>query len=255
MAKQVVAANWKMNKTYQEADAFATAFAKKILEIKNTGVILCPPYISLFNINEKLNNTIAEVGAQNMHFEDSGAFTSEISADMIKSVNADYVILGHSERRHIFGEDDDLIRKKIDQALSKGLKPIICIGEKIEERKAGNTIDVIKTQFTAACKGLSKSELENCLIAYEPVWAIGTGETATPEQASEVHTEVRKMIAELFDDATAEKITILYGGSVKPANAKELIESDNIDGFLVGGASLKVDSFSEIINTVEENLK
>ena len=255
MAKKIVAANWKMNKTYQEAETFAAEFAKKILEIKNTGVILCPPYISLFNTHEKLKNSVAETGAQNMHFEESGAFTSEISADMLKSVNAKYVILGHSERRHVFGETDDVIRKKINKALEKGLMPIVCIGEKIEERKAGQTLKVIKTQFNAAFDGLSKKEMDSCIIAYEPVWAIGTGETATPEQASEVHTEVRKMIADMFDKETAEKITIQYGGSVKPANAKELIESENIDGFLVGGASLKVDSFSEIINTVEKYLK
>ncbi len=254
MAKKVVAANWKMNKTYQEADEFAQEFAKKILEIKNTGVILCPPYISLFNMNDKLQNTVAEVGAQNMYFEESGAFTSEISADMIKSTQSQYVILGHSERRHIFGETNELIKKKTDVAIAKDLQPIVCIGETLEDRKADKTIDVIKKQFTAAFRGLSKSDMEKCLIAYEPVWAIGTGETATPAQASEVHTEVRKLIASMFDQETADKTTILYGGSVKPHNAKELIESENIDGFLVGGASLKVDSFTDIINTVENYL-
>jgi len=255
MPKKIVAANWKMNKTYQEADQFALEFAKKILDIKKTGVILCPPYVSLFNINEKLQNTVAEVGAQNMHFEESGAFTSEISADMINSVGAKYVILGHSERRHIFGETDEIIRKKINTALVKGLKPIVCLGELLEERKAGKTIEVVKTQFDAAFEGLIKEEMENCIIAYEPVWAIGTGETATPEQASEVHTEIRKMLVDMFDKETAENITIQYGGSVKPANAKELIESANIDGFLVGGASLKPDMFSDIINAVEDYLK
>ncbi len=255
MAKKVVAANWKMTKTYQQADEFVVEFGKKILEIKKTGVILCPPFISLFNINERLQNTVAEVGGQNMHYEESGAYTSETSADMLKSVGAKYVILGHSERRHIFGETDEEIKKKTDVAIVKGLLPIVCIGEKIDQRKAGKTIEVIKEQFDAAFTGLSKEDMEKCLIAYEPVWAIGTGETATPEQASEVHTEVRKMITEMFDEKTAEKITILYGGSVKPQNAKELIESKNIDGFLVGGASLKVDSFTDIINAVEEYLK
>jgi triosephosphate isomerase len=252
MAKKVVAANWKMNKTYQEAESFADEFAKKILEIKNTGVILCPPFISLFNMHEKLQNTVAEIGGQNMHFEESGAFTSEISADMLKSVGAKYVILGHSERRHVFGETDEMIKKKTDVAVAKGLLPIVCVGEKLEERKAGKTMDVIKKQFDAAFTGMGKEEMEKCLIAYEPVWAIGTGETATPQQASEVHTEVRKMIATMFDENTAENITILYGGSVKPQNAAELIASENIDGFLVGGASLKADSFSDIINAVEE---
>lgn len=254
MAKKIVAANWKMNKSYQEGDEFVIQFAKKILEIKKTGVILCPPFISLFNMNEKLKDSVAEIGAQNMHFEESGAYTSEISADMLNSVGAKYVILGHSERRHIFGETDEVIRKKINTALAKGLKPIVCLGELLEDRKAGKTIEVVKTQFDAAFDGLSKEEMENCVIAYEPVWAIGTGETATPEQASEVHTEIRKMLVEMFDKATAENITIQYGGSVKPANAKELIESENIDGFLVGGASLVVDSFTDIINAVEEYL-
>jgi len=247
MAKKVVAANWKMNKTYQEAESFADEFAKKILEIKNTGVILCPPFISLFNMHEKLQNTVAEIGGQNMHFEESGAFTSEISADMLKSVGAKYVILGHSERRHVFGETDEMIKKKTDVAVAKGLLPIVCVGEKLEERKAGKTMDVIKKQFDAAFTGMGKEEMEKCLIAYEPVWAIGTGETATPQQASEVHTEVRKMIATMFDENTAENITILYGGSVKPQNAAELIASENIDGFLVGGASLKVADFVRIV--------
>ncbi|MBN2279962.1 MAG: triose-phosphate isomerase [Candidatus Marinimicrobia bacterium] len=255
MPKKIVAANWKMNKTYQEAEAFVTDFSKKILEIKKTGVILCPPFIALFNIHEKLKNTVAEVGAQNMYFEESGAFTSEISADMLKSVGAKYVILGHSERRHIFGETDQVIRKKIDRALEKGLKPIVCLGELLEERKAGKTLEVVKKQFDAAFDGLSKAEMENCIIAYEPVWAIGTGETATPEQASEVHTEIRKMLIEKFDNKTAENVTIQYGGSVKPSNAKELIESKNIDGFLVGGASLDSNHFSDIVHAVEEYLK
>ncbi len=252
MAQKIVAANWKMNKTLQESIDFSKEFAKNILNLKKTGVILCPPFISLFNINEILKNTPAKIGGQNMHFAESGAYTSEISASMLKSVNCDYVILGHSERRHDFNETNEFIKKKIDTALAKGLKPIICLGEKLEERESEKTKDVVKKQYDSAFEGISTEEVKNCIIAYEPVWAIGTGLTATPEQASEVHTYIRSLLIEQYDAETADSITIQYGGSVKPANAEELIKSADIDGFLIGGASLKVDSFTEIINIVEE---
>ena len=254
MNKKIVAANWKMNKTVAESVDFTKSLAKNLLNLKETGIILCPPFTSLFKIGEILKETSIAIGGQNMHFEESGAFTGEISADMLNSANCEYVILGHSERRHVFNESNQFIKKKIDVALEKGLQPIICVGEKLEEREAGKTLDVVTEQYESALDGLSSSEVKKCLIAYEPVWAIGTGLTATPKQASEAHGVIRDLLTKQFDIETAEEITILYGGSVKPNNASSLIAAKDIDGFLVGGASLKVDSFLELSLIVENYL-
>ena len=255
MSEKIVAANWKMNKDVHESADFAEELSKKILNIKRTGIILSPPYTSLFNMNEILKDTRIGLSGQNMHFEDSGAFTGEISAKMLKSVNCEYVILGHSERRHVFNEPDEMIKKKIDKAFASGLKPILCVGEKLEERKSGKTEDRLEIQYNAAFDNISEKDFARCIIAYEPVWAIGTGETATPEQADKAHKLIREMTAENYNQELAEDLKILYGGSVKPHNAQELIETENIDGFLVGGASLQVQSFYEIIEIVENYLK
>lgn len=254
MSEKIVASNWKMNKDVAESVDFAEKLSKKLLNIKKTGVILSPPYTSLFNMNEILEDTIVKLSGQNMHYEDSGAYTGEISAKMLKSTNCEYVILGHSERRHVFNEPDEMIKKKVDKAYESGLKPILCVGEKLEERKAGKTADRLKIQYESAFENISEEVFSKSIIAYEPVWAIGTGETATTEQADKAHKLIRELTAEKYSSKIADDLKILYGGSVKPHNAQELIETENIDGFLVGGASLKVKSFYKIIQIVEEYL-
>lgn len=254
MKRIIVAANWKMNKNVPESIVFTERLSKNLLNLKRTDIILCPPYTSLFNIGEILNKTDIYLGAQNMYFEASGAYTGEISADMLKSASCQYVILGHSERRHIFNEPDDLIHKKLVAALETGLKPILCIGETLEERQSGRTVNILEKQYVAAFRNLSESQMRKCVIAYEPVWAIGTGVVATPEQASETHKEIRSLVAGQFSYKMATEMAILYGGSVKPGNAAELIATDDIDGFLIGGASLVEEQFVSIAQTVEEYL-
>ncbi|MCK4715717.1 MAG: triose-phosphate isomerase [Candidatus Marinimicrobia bacterium] len=254
MKRIIVAANWKMNKNVPESIVFTERLSKNLLNLKRTDIILCPPYTSLFNIGEILNKTDIYLGAQNMYFEASGAYTGEISADMLKSAFCQYVILGHSERRHIFNESDNLIHKKLVVALETGLKPILCIGETLEERQSGRTVNILKKQYVAAFRNLSESQMRKCVIAYEPVWAIGTGVVATPEQASEAHKEIRSLIASQFCYKMATEMAILYGGSVKAENAAKIIATDDIDGFLIGGASLVEEQFVSIAQTVEEYL-
>ena len=250
MRRKVVAGNWKMNNDLSQS-------VNLISEIKNaiTGkelnaeVIICPPFTSLETANALVKDTNVKLGAQNMNFEDSGAFTGEISASMLKSVGCEYVILGHSERRIIFDESDEVVNKKINKALSAGLKPIFCIGETLEQRENGTTKNVIDGQVRKGLSRISAEELASIIIAYEPVWAIGTGKTATPAQAQEVHEFIRSLIKELYSANSAENLTIQYGGSVKPDNAKELLSQPDIDGALVGGACLKAGSFFDIIKS------
>lgn len=251
MKRYIAAANWKMNKNVPESLEFTRQLTKYLLNIRRTDVILCPPFTSLFNIGEILNKTDIYLGAQNMHQADSGAFTGEISADMLKSAHCKYVILGHSERRHIFKETDAVIHEKLRKALEYGLKPILCLGETLEQREQNKTLEVLKKQYDSAFNNVPESALNNCVIAYEPVWAIGTGVVATPDQAAEAHREIRKLVATQYTDSAANNMRILYGGSVKPGNADELIATDDIDGFLIGGASLEVDSFGAIVQSVE----
>ena len=213
----------------------------------NCDVIVCPPFTSLFEAHTLLKDTKVKLGAQNMYFESSGAFTGEISATMLRSVGCEYVILGHSERRTIFGETDELINNKIKKANSSGLKPIFCVGELLEEREAGVTEKIIEKQIKCGLKDTSSEEMGKVIIAYEPVWAIGTGKTASPEQAQEVHKFIRSLINEKYGDSISDKIVIQYGGSVNNKNAKELLSQKDIDGALVGGASLKADAFIDII--------
>lgn len=249
MRKKVIAGNWKM---FNDITGTVNLISdiKKGLDRRNINcdVIICPPFTSLDTANTLLKESSIKLGAQNMYFEESGAFTGEVSASMLKSVGCEFVILGHSERRTIFGESDELINKKNKKAIQSGLKPIFCIGETLEQRENGTTNQVVKNQVEKGLRGISESDLANVIIAYEPVWAIGTGKTATPEQAEEVHLFIRNLIENLYSKSAADKIIIQYGGSVKPENAKELLSQPNIDGALVGGACLKGESFLAIID-------
>jgi len=252
MKRYIVAGNWKMNKDIPESVAFTQDLLTNLSNLTQTLVILCPPFTSLSKVSETLNSTAVGLGAQNMHFQSAGAFTGEISAAMLKSANCQYVILGHSERRHVFNETDELIHQKLTTALANELIPILCIGETLAERQAGNTIEVLGKQYSAAFKDMPVVQFQKCIIAYEPVWAIGTGVNATPQQASEAHRAVRRLIADQYDQELAQRTKILYGGSVKPVNTQELIEAGDIDGFLIGGASLVAEQFIAIIRSVEK---
>lgn len=248
----VIAGNWKMHKTNSEALQLANQIRMKTTDIQKTRMIICPPFTALAPVYEVIKDTSIHLGAQNMFWEKEGAFTGEISAGMLKSTGADYVIIGHSERRQYFGETDETVNKKIKAALENGLKPIVCVGETLQQREENITLRVVGKQIRGAFEGIKAEDMAHIIVAYEPIWAIGTGKTATPDQAQEVHAEIRKMVAELFDAATAEALIIQYGGSVKPENAQSLLSQDDIDGALVGGACLIADSFSAIIHIAEE---
>ena len=249
--KIVIAGNWKMHKTNAEAMQLAKQIRMKTTDIKKTGMIVCPPFTALSVVNDILKDSSVCLGAQNMFWEKEGAYTGEISAGMIKSSGANYVILGHSERRQYFGETDETVNKKVKTALDNGLKPIVCVGESLEQREQNITKRVITRQVKGAFDGLTPEMMAHVIVAYEPIWAIGTGKTATPEQAQEVHVHIRGVIAELFGQPVADGLTIQYGGSVKPGNAEQLLRQPDIDGALVGGACLQADSFSEIIHIAE----
>lgn len=250
MRRKVVAGNWKMNKDLSSTIELISAIKNELSKSEtSTEVIVSPPFTSLESASTVLKGSSINLGAQNMHYEDSGAFTGEISAEMLKSVGCQYVILGHSERRTLFGESDEMINKKIKKAVSAGLKPIFCVGETLEERESDSTEKVIETQIREGLAGLKETELSELIIAYEPVWAIGTGKTATPQQAQDVHQFIRNLISDLFSNNFAEKLVIQYGGSVKPDNAAELFSQPDIDGGLIGGASLKADAFLAIVNS------
>lgn len=248
MRPKVIAGNWKMNKDLNETSELIHELIIKLdFEFNGTKAIVCPPYTSLALVSKLIEGSPIELGAQNMYHEDEGAYTGEISAKMLKSIGCMYVILGHSERRQYFGETNDLINKKAKKALANGLRPIICVGETLEEREKGITDQVVSAQVKGVLKNLSTSDLDRTIIAYEPVWAIGTGKTATPDQAESVHRLIRKLVGQIHSWAIAEKLIIQYGGSVKPDNAAELFVQPDIDGALVGGACLKANSFAEII--------
>ena len=246
MRKILVAGNWKMNLCRSSSIELAQAIAD-IQSIENVEVAICPPYVYLDAVGSRLANCEVGLGAQDVYFEASGAFTGEISCEMLKDIGCQYVILGHSERRNVIGETNELINQKVKAALSVGLTPILCVGELLEQREAGETLSVVTDQLVGSLAGITPEQLENVVLAYEPVWAIGTGKTATPQQAQEVHSDLRKLLAEHYNQSVSDRVRILYGGSVKPANALDLISQPDIDGALVGGASLKSDSFSEII--------
>jgi len=243
MRRIFIAGNWKMNTDRASAVALAQGIAARAGEAGHVDLAVCPPSVYLDAVAAAVKGSPVGLGAQNMYHEPKGAFTGELSAAMLLDVGCQYVILGHSERRHILGETDEMINRKVLAALDAGLKPIVCVGELLEEREAGRTAEVIRTQFEGSLAGLSDEQMAGTVIAYEPVWAIGTGKVATPEQAEEVHADLRKLLASRYNDQIAESVVIQYGGSVKPDNAATLLGQPNIDGALVGGASLKVDDF------------
>lgn len=247
MRKKVIAGNWKMNMLPNEAIAFIEKLIPLVKDTENE-VILCVPYTDLFYALLTAQNTNIKIGAQNMHFEESGAYTGEVSGKMLKSINVEYVIIGHSERRQYFNETDETVNKKVKAAFQYGLKPIVCVGETLEQREAGKTEEIITKQTELALEGLTGSQVESTIIAYEPIWAIGTGKTATKEDANNSIKAIRNKIAEIYGQTVADGVIIQYGGSVKSTNAKELFEMSDIDGGLVGGASLKADEFSKIVN-------
>ncbi len=251
MRKKVIAGNWKMNNDVNGTVNLISEI-KKELNTKNfnADVIVCPPFTNLETAYALIKDSQIKLGAQNMYFEESGAFTGEISPMMLKSTGCEFVILGHSERRTIFLENDRLINKKIKTAVKHNLKPIFCVGETLEEREKGVTFNIIETQVRNGLEGLAQSELSNMIIAYEPVWAIGTGRNATPQQAQEVHQFIRGVAAKIYSQSFADQLVIQYGGSVKPDNAKDLLSQPDIDGALVGGACLKADSFVKIVESV-----
>lgn len=248
MARKIfVAGNWKMNTDADSAEALAQGLADSIGSVSDVDLAVLPPSVYLASVVSTLKGTNIDVGAQNMYFEDNGAFTGEISAAMVKDVGCRYVLAGHSERRHVLGETDETINRKVLKALSEGLDVILAVGELLEEREADSTMDVVSRQVKIGLEGVDASAMQRVTIAYEPVWAIGTGKTATPDQAQEVHAEIRSLIASLYDDERAEALRIQYGGSVKPGNAAELFGQPDVDGGLIGGASLKVDDFTAIV--------
>lgn len=251
MRKKFIAANWKMNKTNAQAEAFV----KEFLEFQkpaglDADIVLCVPFTALGKTAELLKNRCIMVGAQNMHFEQSGAFTGEISAEMLLEIGAKCIIIGHSERRQYFGETDTAVNKKTVKALESSLLPIVCVGETLAEKESGLTEKIVKTQTTAALSGIPAENIEKIVLAYEPVWAIGTGRTATAEDANEVIRYIRGVVKSLYNESTAQKIRILYGGSMNAKNAKELLSTSDIDGGLIGGAGLKPNDFYDILRCV-----
>lgn len=248
MRRPLIAGNWKMNLNRREAIELASSVSSA--EIANgVDVVVCPPFVWLQSVIEAVGSSAIGVGAQDVYFEENGAFTGETSAEMLVDLGCRYVILGHSERRHILGEADETVNKKVMRALQTGLIPIVCVGETLAEREAGNTSKVVQTQFHGSLRDVSAEQISQVIIAYEPVWAIGTGKTASTEQAEEVHADLRKLIKDRYNSGSADQVRILYGGSVKPGNSAELLTQPNIDGALVGGASLKSDDFLAIIGS------
>jgi triosephosphate isomerase len=245
--KLIIAGNWKMNKTVAEARDLVQALKRELSSVKEIDIVICPPFTALSEVHKAILDSNIRLGAQNMSEHGPGAYTGEIAAGMLKEFSVRYVILGHSERRQYQKESDDLIAKKAAAAHAASLKPIVCVGELLEERESGRTEQVVGAQLQGSLAGLSKAQMEETIIAYEPVWAIGTGKTATPQQAQDVHAFIRKRLEQLFDETVARRVRIQYGGSVKPANARELMSKPDVDGALVGGASLEIRSFSDII--------
>lgn len=245
--KLFIAGNWKMNTSLAEATALAEALVAEVGSLDDVDLAVCPPMVYLDAVGNALAPSKIALGAQNMFHEDNGAFTGETSGAMLKDLGARYVILGHSERRHVMGESDELVNRKVVKALSDGLLPILCVGELLDQRRNDRTVEVVTRQVRLGLEGVCRSEAEKVTMAYEPVWAIGTGVTATPEQAQQVHAMIRGLLVEMYDQALADGVRLQYGGSVKPSNACDLMNQADIDGALVGGASLKAADFAGII--------
>ena len=249
MRKKIIAANWKMNMLLGETEAFIDKFLREVGEDRKVEVVIIPPFTALAKTNELLRDVQnVKLGAQNMHWEKPGAFTGEISSEMLRELLVNYVVLGHSERRTLFGETDAIVNKKVLAAVNNALRPIVCIGETLAERDAGRVEEVLSTQARGSLAGLTADQMEEAVIAYEPVWAIGTGRTATPDQAQQAHAFIRDQLAALFSPEVAAKVRIQYGGSVKPNNAAELMSQADIYGALVGGASLDPRAYSDIVH-------
>ena len=247
MRTPIIAGNWKLNKTISEAVALTTTLKALIADVNGVEIIVAPPFTALAAVSDTIADSSICLSAQDVYSEDSGAFTGEVSAPMLKDVGCDYVIIGHSERRQYFSETNESVNQKVKAALAHALKPIICVGEQLEEREAGRTEAVIEDHVSGGIAGLSAAELSSCVIAYEPVWAIGTGKTATPVQAQEVHSFIRGLLTTAYSAEVASGLCIQYGGSVKPENAAELMAQPDVDGALVGGASLEAESFAQIV--------
>jgi len=252
MKRYLIAGNWKMNKTTGEAIELAQKLVESLKDVNDRDILICPPFTALYSVYQVIKGTNIKLGAQDVFYENSGAFTGEISPIMLKDVGCEYVIIGHSERRHIIGETDELINKKIKAAINNGLKTILCVGELLEEREAGKTLEVVKTQLEKGLNGVSKEEMKNIVIAYEPVWAIGTGKTAKPEDAQEVHAYIRELLSKLYSKEIADETIIQYGGSVKASNIDSLMAMPDIDGALVGGASLIAEEFTRIVKFIKQ---
>lgn len=247
MRKPIIAGNWKMNKTPEEAASMVKELAPLVKD-SDIDIVLCAPFVSLQATLDAAVGTNIKVGAQNMHWEENGAYTGEVSPTMLNALGVEYVIIGHSERREYFAETDETVNKKVHSALAHGLKPIICVGETLEQREEGITQELVQGQTEAALKGLSADDVKKCVIAYEPIWAIGTGKTATSEDANNVISYIRSTVKKVYGEEVANAIRIQYGGSMKPENAADLMAMSDIDGGLVGGASLKAEDFANIIN-------
>ncbi len=253
MRKKIVAANWKMNMTQAESARFVEAVLVELGDLSDVEVVIVPPFTALAKVTDALGpSQNIKVGAQNMHWERNGAFTGEISAALLRDLFVRYVVLGHSERRALFGETDDIVNRKVRAAHEATLRPIVCVGETLEQREKGSVQKILSIQLRGSLADLSEKELQETVIAYEPVWAIGTGRVATPNQAQEAHAFIRQTLREISDEATAGKIRIQYGGSVKPDNARELMSQPDIDGALVGGASLDPRSFAQIVQAARD---
>ncbi|MDX1636493.1 MAG: triose-phosphate isomerase [Balneolaceae bacterium] len=253
MRRFLIAGNWKMHNGPAATRSLLTELNEKVPDIpESLDALVCPPYISLEAASDKVRKHFGlYLGAQNLHYEDEGAYTGEVTAGMLKEVGCEYVIVGHSERREYFGETDKTVNLKVKKSVSEDLKPIVCVGESLKQRKAGEHVNLVRKQVQAALNEVEAENAEDVVIAYEPIWAIGTGETATPEQAQEMHEMIRGVLSELYDDDIGDGIRILYGGSMKPHNAEELLGQPDVDGGLIGGASLKANSFADIIRIAE----
>jgi len=253
MRKKIVAANWKMNMMQAESARFVESLLLEIGDMADVEVVIVPPFTAIAKVMEALGSAQnIKVGAQNMYWERSGAFTGEISAALLRDLFVHYVVLGHSERRRLFGETNEIVNRKVRAAHEASLRPIVCVGETLDQRDRGNVDKILSIQLRGSVAGLESKQLQETVIAYEPVWAIGTGRNATPEQAQEAHAFIRRTLRDIADDTTAERVRIQYGGSVKPENARDLMSQPDIDGALVGGASLDPRSFAQIVNAARE---
>lgn len=247
MRRYIIAGNWKMNKTIGEAIELANGLKRELYNITNLDIAICTPFTALSEVNEITTGSNIDLGAQDLYWEEKGAYTGEVSGAMLKDAGCKYVIIGHSERRKLFNETNETVNRKLKSALRTGLFPIVCVGERLEEREAGKTFDVVRNHAENSLRDITKDDMAKVTIAYEPVWAIGTGQTATPEQAEEVHAFIRNILSSIFGKNIASIVRIQYGGSVTPDNIDDLMKKEDIDGALVGGASLKIESFSSIV--------